>query len=115
MLGKPIRFTEHIINRFGYFVNKPIRFIYNMITRDWKGSDQMEYPRIRSLREDRDLLQKDLAEYLHCSQMSYSRYERGTHEIPTEVLCKLADFHNTSTDYLLGRTDDPRPYPRHKV
>lgn len=68
------------------------------------------YPRIRALREDKDLHQKDIAEYLNCTQVAYSRYELGKRDIPTDVLIALADYHNTSTDYLLGRTDNPRPY-----
>ena len=72
------------------------------------------YSRIRDLREDKDLKQQDLADYLQCTQTCYSRYELGTRDIPTEVLCKLADFYRTSTDYLLGRTDDPAPYPKSK-
>ena len=63
------------------------------------------YKRIRELREDKDLLQKDIAKYLHCTQVAYSRYELGTRDIPTEVLIALAKFHNTTTDYLLGLTD----------
>lgn len=63
------------------------------------------YKRIRELREDNDLLQKNLAEYLHCSQVAYSRYELGTRDIPTQVLIELAHFYNTSVDYLLGLTD----------
>lgn len=63
------------------------------------------YRRIRELREDNDLLQKHLAEYLHCSQVAYSRYELGTRDIPTQVLIKLAKFYNTSTDYILGLSD----------
>jgi len=74
----------------------------------------MKYPRIRALREDRDLKQRELAEYLHCSQVSYSYYELGSRDIPTEVLILLAKFHQTSTDYLLGITDDPCPYPPSK-
>ncbi len=70
------------------------------------------YKKIRELREDNDLLQKDLAEYLHCSQVSYSRYELGTRDIPTQVLIDLANYYNTSTDYLLDLTDDPNPYKR---
>lgn len=69
------------------------------------------YSRIRDLREDRDLLQKDLAAVLHCSQVAYSRYELGTRDIPTKVLIELAAFHQTSVDYLLGLTDEMRPYP----
>lgn len=63
------------------------------------------YKRIRELREDNDLLQKHLAEYLHCSQVAYSRYELGTRDIPTQVLIDLAKFYNTTTDYLLGLSD----------
>ena len=70
------------------------------------------YRRIRDLREDADLLQKDLAKYLQCTQVCYSQYELGKRDIPTDVLIKLADFYNTSTDYLLGRTDKKEPYPK---
>ena len=70
------------------------------------------YKRIRKLREDRDLLQRDLAEYLHCSQVTYSRYELGLRDIPTDVLIALAKFHGTSADYLLGITDRKEPYPK---
>lgn len=72
------------------------------------------YNRIRDLREDKDLLQKDMADYLHCSQVAYSRYELGKRDIPTEVLVALAKFHHTSTDYLLGLTDVETPYPPKK-
>ena len=72
------------------------------------------YRRIRDMREDRDLFQKDLADYLNCSQVCYSNYEIGKRDIPTEVLSKLAEFYNTSTDYLLGRTDEKKPYPKSK-
>ena len=64
------------------------------------------YKRIRELREDNDLLQRQLAEYLHCSQVAYSRYELGTRDIPTQVLIDLAKFYNTTTDYILGLTDE---------
>ena len=64
------------------------------------------YRRIRDLREDRDLKQKDVADYLNCSQVCYSHYELGKRDIPTEVLIKLAKFYNTTTDYILGLTDD---------
>lgn len=69
------------------------------------------YRRIRDLREDRDLLQKDLAAYLQCSQVCYSYYKMGKRDIPTDVLIRLADFYTTSVDYLLGRTDESAPYP----
>ena len=70
------------------------------------------YGRIRDLREDRDLKQKDIAQLLHCSQVCYSNYETGKRDIPTEVLLALADFYQTSTDYLLGRTNVKTPYPK---
>ena len=63
------------------------------------------YRRIRDLREDRDLTQKQVAQYLGMSQTGYSKYETGENDIPTAILIKLADFYQTSTDYLLGRTD----------
>ena len=63
------------------------------------------YERIRDLREDRDLSQTQIAEYLGVSQTCYSKYEMGKRDIPTHILIKLADFYSTSIDYLLGRTD----------
>ena len=71
----------------------------------------MHYPRIRELREDRDLTQTAIAKILHITQRAYSRYETGEREIPIPSLCVLADFHNVSVDYLLGKTDIPKPYP----
>lgn len=65
----------------------------------------MIYQRIRDLREDRDLTQQRMGEILSCSQRVYSNYERGELDIPTEILIKLADFHNVSVDYILNRTD----------
>ena len=64
----------------------------------------MIYQRIRDLREDADLKQRDIAEFLHCSQQVYSNYELGQRDIPTAVLIALADFHHTNVDYLLGLT-----------
>ena len=69
------------------------------------------YRRIRDMREDADLFQKDIAKYLQCSQVCYSQYELGKRDIPTDVLIKLADFYGTSTDYLLERTNIKEPYP----
>lgn len=65
------------------------------------------YPRIRNLREDKDLTQSQMGEILSCSQRVYSNYERGDIDIPTTTLIKLADFHKVSVDYLLNRTDKP--------
>lgn len=62
----------------------------------------MPYTRIRDLREDADLRQRQLAEILHCTQQTYSDYERGALDIPTGILIKLANFYNTTTDYILG-------------
>ena len=68
------------------------------------------YKRIRDLREDRDLKQKDVADYLKCTQVCYSYYENGQRDIPTDTLIKLALFYDTSIDYLLGQTDNPKRY-----
>ena len=72
------------------------------------------YQRIRDLREDLDLSQAKIAKALNCSQQAYSNYELGQRDIPTAVLIRLAEFHRTSIDYLLGRTDEPAPYPPSK-
>ena len=66
------------------------------------------YERIRNFREDRDLTQKQVAEMLGMSQTGYSKYETGENDIPTQILIKIADYYNTTTDYLLGRTDNPK-------
>lgn len=66
--------------------------------------------RIRDLREDNDLTQKQLAEYLHIKQNTYSQYENGQRQIPIEALIALAKFYKTSTDYILGLTDERKPY-----
>ena len=63
------------------------------------------YPRIRDLREDKDLTQREMGEILSCSQRVYSNYERGDLDIPTDILIKLSIFYNTSTDYILGLTN----------
>ncbi len=72
------------------------------------------YVRIRDLREDHDLRQKDLASYLQCSQVCYSHYETGKRDIPTDILIRLAAYYGVSTDYLLGLTDMTKPYPKKK-
>lgn len=70
------------------------------------------YQRLRNLREDRDLNQTAVARILHVSQTTYSRYESGSLDIPSGSLIALAEYYGTSVDYLLGLTDEPRPYPR---
>lgn len=74
------------------------------------------YKRIRDLREDRDLSQTQIAQMLGMSQTGYSKYETGENDIPTQILIQLADFYNTSVDYLLERTDisTPLPFRRNK-
>lgn len=69
----------------------------------------MYYPRLKDLREDRDLIQKEVASILGIDQRVYSNYETGKREIPTRFIVILADFYNTSTDYILGRTNNPKP------
>ena len=65
------------------------------------------YQRIRDLREDHDLTQREMAQILHCSQQVYSNYELGQRDIPTAVLITLAKYYKTTTDYLLGLSDTP--------
>lgn len=69
------------------------------------------YQRIRDLREDRDLTQKEVSRTLNCSQQVYSNYELGQRDIPTDILIRLSAFYDVSVDYLLGLTDNPE---RHK-
>lgn len=64
------------------------------------------YPRIRGLREDKDLNQTQMAKILNMSQTGYSKYETGENDVPTAILIKLAEFHNTNVDYILGLTDN---------
>ena len=70
----------------------------------------MYFFRLKDLREDRDLVQKQVAGYLGIDQRVYSNYEIGKREIPTRFVIALAEFYNTSTDYILGLTDNPKPY-----
>lgn len=72
------------------------------------------YPRIRDLREDRDLTQTQVAKMLSMSQTGYSKYETGENDIPTAILIRLARFYGTSVDYLLGETEEPRRYPKRR-
>ena len=70
--------------------------------------------RIRELREDRDITQKQIAQYLMCDQSLYSKYERGEREIPLRLLLALAQFYHVSLDYLVGLTDEKATYPKEK-
>jgi len=71
----------------------------------------MKFSRLRDLREDRDLMQKEVAALLGIDQRVYSTYETGKRALPLAHLMRLASYYGTSTDYLLGRTDEVRPYP----
>ena len=73
------------------------------------------YRRIRDLREDSDLTQKSLADYLSCSQVCYSNYETGKRDVPSDVLIRLARFYHTSVDYLVGLTEERAPYPKKEI
>ncbi len=73
---------------------------------------EVENMRLRDIREDRDVTQTEIARYLHIGQNTYSQYENGLRGLPVEILIKLAVFFDTSTDYILGITNEKKPYPR---
>ena len=68
--------------------------------------------RIKDLREDADLTQQEIAKYLHIKQNTYSQYENGHRQLPIEVLVALAKYYHTSTDYILGLTEERKPYKK---
>lgn len=70
------------------------------------------YPRLKDLREDHDFSQQYIANYLEMKQPQYSRYERGLRDIPTDILIRLAKLYHTSTDYILGLTNEILPYKK---
>ena len=70
--------------------------------------------RLRALREDQDLTQKAVADYLHIRQNTYSQYETGQRQLPLELLAALAVYYHTSTDYILELTDQREPYPQNR-
>lgn len=78
-------------------------------------NNKFVYTRIRSLREDNDLTQKKIANILNMSQTGYSKYETGENDIPTRILINLSFYYDTSIDYLLGITDEVKPYSRSKL
>ena len=84
------------------------------IPNGYRGAVELDnyYPRLRDLREDHDLSQQYVADYLKMKQPQYSRYERGLRDIPTDILIRLAKLYNTSTDYLLGLTNEIKPYKK---
>lgn len=74
----------------------------------------MYIKRIRDLREDNDLKQVNIAQFLNMKQPQYALYESGKRDFPIDCIIKLANFYHTSTDYLLGLTNEPKPYPKIK-
>ena len=96
-----------IIYHFGIFVNIPFWFGYN------KFGDDMNL-RLKDIREDKDITQKEIARFLNCSQVCYSRYENGQRDIPLKTLCNLAKYFNTTTDYILGLTNNPHENQKQK-
>lgn len=80
----------------------------------WIGGFEMKLQRLRDLREDHDLKQTDIADYLHISQRTYSHYETDSRSIPLEQLIRLAIYYETSLDYLANLTDNKKPYPHGK-
>lgn len=73
---------------------------------------KMYYNRLREIREDNSLTQSDIAKVLNTTQQQYSKYELGIQILPLEKINTLADYYNTSIDYLIGRTDERKPYPK---
>lgn len=74
----------------------------------------MHFRRLADLRIDHDKTQAQIADYLCCRREVYSRYERGTRQIPVDMLIKLAELYNVSIDYIVGLTNETKPYPRSK-
>ena len=72
------------------------------------------FVRIRNLREDSDKTQREVSDYLFCDQSLYSKYERGLRDVPVDIIIKLARLYGTSTDYILGLTDEHEKYPIRK-
>lgn len=95
-----------IYNDYSFCV---LRCQYQMVMKVGVGMDNY-YPRIKDLREDHDLSQQQVAEYLGMKQPQYSRYERGVRDVPTDILIKLSKLYKTSVDYLLGITSETKPY-----
>ena len=94
-----------------YNISFYVYFLTESKHRSWMEESKM-YRRIRDLREDSDLTQKSLADYLSCSQVCYSNYETGKRDVPSDVLIRLARFYHTSVDYLVGLTEERTPYPQ---
>lgn len=87
-----------------------IKFVWG----DFLKNEILKYKNIRDLREDKNLSQQDVALYLNIKQNTYSRYETDERSMPLDIINKLADYYDTSVDYLMGRTDEKAPYPKSK-
>lgn len=87
----------------------PFVKLFIIILSVYKEVDTM-YPRIRNLREDKDMTQTQIAKALNMSQTGYSKYETGENDVPTSILIKLAEFHKTNVDYILGLTNVSKYY-----
>lgn len=85
---------------------------FKLFNNYYKNEVNTMYEKIRNLRENKDLTQKQIGIILNMSQTGYNQYETEKNNIPTRVLIELAKFYNTSTDYILGLTDEIRPYKR---
>ena len=75
-------------------------------------TEMLKYERIRDMRIDKGLTQKDVADVINVKQNTYCQYEIGVLNYPLDVVIKLAEYYNVSVDYLVGLTDQPEPYPR---
>lgn len=80
-----------------------------IVKKSYNKSKGGEVMRLKDLREDNDIKQRDIAEYLHIKQNTYSQYENGQRQLPIDVLISLAKYYNVSTDYILGLTNNPIP------
>ena len=104
-----LRFNNHMVIYPHYYTKIMLGCQYRMVMKVGAALDNY-YPRLKDLREDRDLSQLQIANYLGMKQPQYSRYERGLRDIPTDVLIRLAQFYKTSTDYILGLTNNSEPH-----
>ena len=102
------RYTKFIIAHFALYCNSAFRSDLYFLKSKRKRGEIMKFQRIQDLRTDADLSQKQISEILHISQRSYSHYETGSRNIPIEMLIRLANYYETSIDYLVGRTDNKR-------
>lgn len=97
----------HIVAYFRFKCNCMIAFVK-------VRSDKMQFQRLEDLRIDNDKTQAEIAQYLGCQREVYRRYEKGTRQIPVDMLIQLSKLYNVSIDYLLGLTNEKKPYPRSK-